>query len=385
MNKHSKICALIRQNPDTWEQIMQEKKIRVKKDNNSDLAIFNYEIDADFFDPIVQEARGIIIHLDTLDVACFPFRKFGNSHEGYADDIDWNTARVQEKVDGSIIKLWRDKQINQWVWATNGCIYAGDAKTPSGLSYANLICRTKEYKWLSFHFDVIDRLDATYIFELVSPDNQVVLNYPEPKLYFLGARDNITGEEFIYNEFDGHIDKPKEYPLHSLEDCIEAAKKLNAQSKDGFPIAEGFVVVDKEWHRIKIKSPEYLIWHHQINNGILKGDGVYKLMRSDDFNEDVFKENVSEYTFRQYISYKKKIADVIFGIRTTIELAKQLEKKGSSRKEIAIAIKDLPYKAYGFKALDYPDSSKEEIIQMCEDKLMRTLKSLVPDVDYEGE
>ena len=32
------------------------------------LAIFNYGIEADFTNPVVQEARGIIINLDTLDV-----------------------------------------------------------------------------------------------------------------------------------------------------------------------------------------------------------------------------------------------------------------------------------------------------------------------------
>ena len=61
MNKYSKICRLISENPEDWKEIMQKKKIRVKKDESTSFAIFNYEIDADFFDPVVQESRGIII------------------------------------------------------------------------------------------------------------------------------------------------------------------------------------------------------------------------------------------------------------------------------------------------------------------------------------
>lgn len=71
--------------------------------------IFNYGIECDFSNPIVQEARGIIIDLENLDVVCWPFRKFGNYNESYADNIDWPTARVQEKIDGSIVKLWWNK------------------------------------------------------------------------------------------------------------------------------------------------------------------------------------------------------------------------------------------------------------------------------------
>ena len=72
------------------KSLLEEKCIRVKFANN--LAIFNYDISADFSDPVVQESRGIIIDTDSLEVVCWPFRKFGNYGESYADSIDWSTA-----------------------------------------------------------------------------------------------------------------------------------------------------------------------------------------------------------------------------------------------------------------------------------------------------
>ena len=120
MTKNSHLCNIIQNNPNTWRQIIEQKRIKIKEDGV--LAIFNYDIKADFRDPVVQESRGIIINTDTATVVCWPFNKFGNYSENYAAEIDWNTARVLEKVDGSIVKLWFNELTGEWQWSTNACI-----------------------------------------------------------------------------------------------------------------------------------------------------------------------------------------------------------------------------------------------------------------------
>ena len=75
MNYNSQLCRFISDN-ENWQKLLEEKKIKVSTEGP--LAIFNYKIECDFRDPVVQEARGIIINLDTLEVVCWPFRKFGN-------------------------------------------------------------------------------------------------------------------------------------------------------------------------------------------------------------------------------------------------------------------------------------------------------------------
>ena len=67
--------------------------------------------------------------------------------------------------------------------------------------------------------------DYTYIFELVSPQNQIVIRYEKTLLFYLAARNNKTGEE-VDNELPGFI-KPKSYSLRTLEECVEAAETLN--------------------------------------------------------------------------------------------------------------------------------------------------------------
>ena len=55
-----------------WHELLTDKHITLKESGKR--VIFNYAIFADFTDPVVQEARGIIIDTETLDVVCWPFR-----------------------------------------------------------------------------------------------------------------------------------------------------------------------------------------------------------------------------------------------------------------------------------------------------------------------
>jgi hypothetical protein len=55
----SKILEYIKNNPDNWEQKLNEMAIRTN--HNGDLVCFKYDIQADFSDPLVCEARGIIM------------------------------------------------------------------------------------------------------------------------------------------------------------------------------------------------------------------------------------------------------------------------------------------------------------------------------------
>ncbi len=54
----------------------------------------------------VQECRGIILEKGTWKVMSMAFTKFFNSGESNAHKIDWSTAQILEKVDGSLITVY---------------------------------------------------------------------------------------------------------------------------------------------------------------------------------------------------------------------------------------------------------------------------------------
>ena len=190
MKNNSYICELISTN-NNWQEVMESLNVKVKF--KGDLAIFNYNVEVDFSNPLVQESRGIIINVISAEVVCWPFRKFGNWQESYVDTIDWSTARVQEKIDGSIIKLYYYD--GAWRWATNGMIDAVEADCMySSKNFLDVIKSASNYGMIDF--DSLNK-DYTYIFELVSPDTKVVIDYGYTKLFHLGTRNNKNGEEYI--------------------------------------------------------------------------------------------------------------------------------------------------------------------------------------------
>lgn len=269
--KTLEVVNFIRTHPD-WEQILSGPPyfIQIKWGEKlfEGLVLLKYnQIDSDLSINMVQECRGLI--LDSKDdwrVVKFSFSKFFNWGEKNAADIDWSTARVQAKIDGSIISTWWWPREKAWIVSTNGTINAYDTKVASqsdtflddvDMTFGEVFdeaCEKQNFDWGAL------KPGCTYTFELVSPYSRVVVPYPESKIYHLATRNNNTLEEFVD---DIGIEKPKEYPLHSLDAAIKAVEALN---KEGTAINdEGFVVVDGNWHRIKIKSPLYLTAAYMVN------------------------------------------------------------------------------------------------------------------------
>jgi hypothetical protein len=72
--------------------------------------------------------------------------------------------------------------------------------------------------------------------------------------------------------------QPRRYSLTTLEDCIEAASFLPFNE-------EGYVVVDKYFNRIKIKSPAYLMAHRLRGEGALTEKRALDLIRINEHIE----------------------------------------------------------------------------------------------------
>ena len=280
-----KVLDLMNNNLD-WEEVLSNPpySITIKRDNGYILLKYNQFL-SDFSNPIVRECRGSIFYLrdDGLyECVCRAFDKFGNYGEEYTDEIDWSTAQVQEKVDGSLIKVFYHN--NTWHVATNGTInayncivYKEDKETNKTYgSIFNFALRGH----LNQFFESLDK-DYTYMFELVSPYTKLVVVYPDTALYYLSRRNIHTMEEDnarpeAFENFG--ILFPKTYSLKTFEDCLAYVKTMNKNE-------EGFVVKDAAFHRIKIKSPEYLLAFRAKNNGVLSTKRIVKMIREESIDD----------------------------------------------------------------------------------------------------
>ena len=374
MNEHSHLCRFIAAHPTDYEPLLRrEYDLRIKHDGA--LAIFNYNVVANFYDPIVQEARGIIIDTERCEVVSWPFRKFGNHNEGYADTIDWQSARVLEKVDGSIIKLWYDYAGGKWQFSTNGTIRAELAAVDGrpGLSYADVIRRADNYG--DIPFDRLDR-DATYIFELVSPETRVVIDYGVTTLYHLGTRSNITGLERCE---DIGIKTPASFPITSLSGCLKAAAALNDGCEGDEVKNEGFVVVDAAYHRVKIKSPDYIVMHRLRLSGYLpKRECLLMLLEGGESAELLLSLNPSLLPTAKY--YDFRLTELCHTADMLGDLARRLYAEYSGdRGAVAGIIGKHPLAFVAFRCLNSEERGSAILRSMAVERIAK----LIPD--YEPE
>lgn len=272
-----------------WEQMLREKPycITVSRGTVSGrkLAMFRYsQADSDFTLPVVRECRGLILDAETYEVVCYPFEKFGNLGESYVPEIDWKTASVSQKLDGSLVKAV--KLGSSLLLSTNGMLNAYDAPIAKQLG-----CKAADFGELfeeGLAFYGLDKAKLasmlqegfTYMFELTSPFNKVVVPWHETKLNFIGVRDNVSFSEqkFFEHELAEVFNVPKLYPLKSFDDCIAAAEKLGADE-------EGFVVCDGKFNRVKVKSPAYCAMHHMRNNGVMTFERGIEIVRENELGE----------------------------------------------------------------------------------------------------
>lgn len=268
--------------PTDWPTRLTGAPYNLKYKIDGNLIIFSYsQIESDFSNPIVQEARGIILNMETWEVVCRPMSKFFNYGEANAAEIDWSTAVVREKVDGSLMKLWWNDEVHGWWISTNGTIDA--AKAPmNSIHFEDFADMFDTAAYNSNLYPIPYELshDYTYMFEMVSPENRIVVHYPDTELYYLGRRNKITGEEILSNYDDQltHMKRPRVFSLSSLEDCIKAAEALPADN-------EGYVVNDQFMNRVKIKSPWYITAHYLRNNGIITSERILNIILTNEVEE----------------------------------------------------------------------------------------------------
>jgi len=194
---------------------------------------------------MTHQARGIVLEYDPKTrptkpymVVCYPFNRFFNWSEETASPIDWKSAKVLEKVDGSIIMAWWCEPTKQWIFSTRGKIspvkpFLGEIKRI--LSNKKVPVR----KFMKIH---------TYIFELYTGETQVKISYREDRFVHIGTRSMIAPYQEIDHTICPTIEKPKLYNFSDYKLVCE----------DNTPGVEGYVIVDGRWKRQKVKTKLYL-------------------------------------------------------------------------------------------------------------------------------
>lgn len=229
------------------EELIADKYINVQKHPNADLYIYNYSASAQYernWNEVTMACRGLILDKNKQVIAR-PFPKFFNLEEVNNDNLPMESYQVFEKMDGSLGILYFHDNIPYI--ATRGSFISEQAQRATSMLHT-------QYRHTWNHLDP----SMTYLFEIIYPENRIVVDYGrDEKLVLLAIIENKNGlEKQLY---DLGFPVVEQFETKNF-------KELKLLQKNNY---EGFVIKYENGYRVKIKLEEYIRLHKivtQISN-----------------------------------------------------------------------------------------------------------------------
>jgi len=242
----------------TLTDLKQEYHIDSIVNNELGVVVFNYTPLTPMDTEIGREARALFLQMKTWFVV-------GKSIGGFLDvnnkdiasvNFDWNNAKAYHKYDGCLVVLYYYK--DEWMlgtrFSTDGkCNVFSPNSGESKIHWIDVFKNTLvEYgmQW-EYFITLLDEYKY-YTFELCTPWNRNTVIYPNSLIKLLAIVDSNTLIEQDLNEPKLKVFEPEFETVNSLEDVYSLISK-NDDPLDN----EGYVVVDKNFNRVKVKNPKY--------------------------------------------------------------------------------------------------------------------------------
>ena len=307
-----------------------------EKDN---LVLLNYKPEVQFdnlWTPIEIVCRGLMINKKTGEIIARPFDKFFN----WGENNRITTSKIKlitEKLDGSLGILYRN---NGYKIATRGAFDSDQALWATKFLYKK-------------HGDSLGYIPNswTVLFEIIYPENRIVIDYKDRKaLVLLAIRNRFTGEYLPYDKIKSfgeqhNFSMPKIFQFNDINDILNICSKIDGNQ-------EGYVIEFDNGERFKFKGDEYKRIHKLICclsfNFILENHQAGNIPQILSLIPDEFKNEVNEV-----IEY---IDNVLSETQKQVEIFFKLAPK-ETRKEYALwCKKEVPdYLPYMFARLDGRD------------------------------
>lgn len=216
--------------------------------------------DSNTFDsPQARECRGIVFDRNGF-IAARPLHKFFNlgEHGETVESVDWSEAtRVMEKLDGSMIHtVWLDGQL--YLKSKKSF---DNAQTRMAWEWMNRPANEAALAMSS----TLAESGCTLIFELTSPQNRIVVAYPDTQMRLLHIRRNECGSYFpsealqALAEINGIplVEEPPYQPRRAVSYLLDELEGMTGQ--------EGYIIQFKNGHMLKVKCPWYLQLHRTVS------------------------------------------------------------------------------------------------------------------------
>jgi len=203
-----------------------------------------------YWDEYTMSCRGMVIDVEG-NILARPFQKFKNYEEHDPSEIDMSQKfDIFEKMDGSLIIVFYYEPRMEWIVASRGSFISEQSLEAKKMLDVNV-------------YDKLSKID-TYLFEILYPENRIVVDYGNRRELVLLARiETKTGFELYYEDLAQWYSKwftvVKKYDIKNVKNLIE----LKALEEDN---REGFVIRFTNGFRVKVKFTEYIRLHGILTN-----------------------------------------------------------------------------------------------------------------------
>ncbi len=307
------------------DKMLEEGYVVTQKHPTSDLHIYNYSQKTQFeriWNTVTLQCRGLILDGQRQLVAR-PLPKFFNLEELESEQIPNESFDVYEKMDGSMGILYFNE--GKPVFATRGSFISEQSQKATALLH-------DKYK------DAVPLLESskTYLFEIIYPENRIVVDYGEKEeLVLLAIIDNNSGKDLPLESLGFPI--VKSYP--GATDLT----KLKGLEEDN---REGFVIKFKSGFRMKVKFEEYVRLHRILTN--VSNVSIWEYVSADLPFEEILEKVPDEF----YDWVKQTKAQLLKNYKKIEILCKEEFRDLGDRKSNALYYQTCTYPSILFKMLD---------------------------------
>ncbi len=317
--------------PKLLNEMLDAGYINIQKHPEADLFIYNYSQKVQYdriWNEVTLQCRGLILDKHQ-NVVARPFRKFFNLGESENQHIPNEAFEVFEKMDGSLGILY---------WLNNKpCIATRGSFTSDQAFKANAILNEK----YSTIFPKLDR-SKTYLFEIIYPENRIVLDYGKTEdLFLLAIIDHATGHEMRPTDIG--------FPVVKHFDGIHDINRLSELEENN---KEGFVIKFSSGLRYKVKFKEYVRIHRIITQ--VSNINIWEYLKEGQTLDELLDRVPDEF----YSWVKKTNLDLVNAYKAIEEKAKSEFKVLENRKDTALYFQQCKYPSVLFNMLDKKDYSK---------------------------
>ena len=307
------------------QQNIADGLVAAQKHPELDLYIYNYTAKVQYersWNEITLMCRGLILDAD-YKVIARPFPKFFNLGELDELQIPGLDFEVYEKMDGSLGILYWHK--GQPYMATRGSFTSVQAQKANEMLHG-------KYKDYIVNLDQ----DKTYLFEIIYPENRIVLDYGDnEELVLLAIVETETGREFPVKDLGFPVVKRYD----GIKD-IAAIKEMNDDTK------EGFVIRFANNFRVKVKFKEYLRLHRIVTQ--ISSIDIWEYLSSGQSFDEVLEKVPDE--FYQWV--KKTRASLLDQYKIIEDQCKLDFKVLETRKDTALYFLQCKYPAILFSMMN---------------------------------